>query len=321
MRYLAVVFVLAAAGCSATQQGGGRGAAPFAVAVMGDAPYREDEEARVRRLIDDVNREDMAWVVHIGDIGRFSCSDSLIQARFQLFQRFRHPFVYTPGDNEWTDCHQGMRGGFVPLERLARLREVFFPDPSSSTGGRRLSVTSQSRDSTYAEFVENAAWMEGGVAFMTLHVVGSRNGLAPFGTRTAADDAAQARREAAALEWLRAGFARARQSGSRAVVLAMHADPAFEAPAGADARQGFEPLLAALTEEVQRFEGPVLLIHGDTHIFRVDNPLMNPETGQPFANFTRIEVFGSPFVGWVEVTVDPSGRGPLFSVVGHEDEP
>jgi hypothetical protein len=25
---------------------------------------------------------------------------------FRLFEQFRDPLVYTPGDNEWTDCHK-----------------------------------------------------------------------------------------------------------------------------------------------------------------------------------------------------------------------
>jgi hypothetical protein len=43
------------------------------------------------------------------------------------FNALPHPLIYTPGDNEWTDCHEGRNvAGLDPLERLAKLRTVFF---------------------------------------------------------------------------------------------------------------------------------------------------------------------------------------------------
>ena len=43
--------------------------------------------------------------------------------------------VLTPGDNEWTDCHRVAAGEYQPLERLAKLREVFYPVPGMTIGG------------------------------------------------------------------------------------------------------------------------------------------------------------------------------------------
>ena len=50
------------------------------------------------------------------------------------FDRFTDPLVYTPGDNEWTDCHRANNGGYHPLERLAFDREVFFDHPGTTLG-------------------------------------------------------------------------------------------------------------------------------------------------------------------------------------------
>jgi hypothetical protein len=58
----------------------------------------------------------------------------------------------------------------------------------------------------------------------------------------------------------------------------------------------------------------VVLVHGDTHRFRVDHPLLHPETRRPLANFTRIEVFGSPSVNWVRVRVESDGSKLKFEV-------
>lgn len=56
-------------------------------------------------------------------------------------------------------------------------------------------------------------------------------------------------------------------------------------------------------EMVAAFRGPVLLIHGDTHHPRVDHPLRNAR-GEPYRNFTRLESYGSPDIGWTRVVVD-----------------
>ncbi|HYR10207.1 MAG TPA: hypothetical protein VEQ60_20705 [Longimicrobium sp.] len=47
----------------------------------------------------------------------------------------------------------------------------------------------------------------------------------------------------------------------------------------------------------------MLLIHGDTHHQRVDHPLRNAR-GEAYRNFTRLESYGSPDIGWVRVVVD-----------------
>jgi hypothetical protein len=61
---------------------------------------------------------------------------------------------------------------------------------------------------------------------------------------------------------------------------------------------------------VRAFQGEVLLIHGDSHEFIVDHPLVDPQSGRTFANFTRLETFGSPDIGWIRVVVD-SMRGRI----------
>ena len=61
-----------------------------------------------------------------------------------------------------------------------------------------------------------------------------------------------------------------------------------------------------------QFSGQVVLVHGDTHYFRIDKPLVvtegNPE-GSRLENFTRVETFGPPDVHWIRATADP--RDPM----------
>ena len=47
----------------------------------------------------------------------------------------------------------------------------------------------------------------------------------------------------------------------------------------------------------------MLLLHGDTHTFRVDKPVANSTTGEMATNLTRVETFGHPFMHWVLITV------------------
>ena len=88
----------------------------------------------------------------------------------------------------------------------------------------------------------------------------------------------------------------------------IHANPDFETRSG----KGFQDFLDSLSAFLQTYRKPVLCIHGDTHRFRLDQPLVDPVTNKPFPQFTRLEVFGSPNVAGVVVTVDP-GLPEVFS--------
>ena len=65
---------------------------------------------------------------------------------------------------------------------------------------------------------------------------------------------------------------------------------------------GFTEFKATLERETIAFGKPVVLVHGDSHTFRIDKPVIS-ET-RPL-NFTRVETFGSPDVHWVRVSVNP----------------
>jgi hypothetical protein len=89
-------------------------------------------------VMKDINAADVAFVVHNGDFwwdgaawteqagGLPPCSDEIFQDCLGLAQRSRHPFIFVPGDNEWTDCHRAKPRTYDPLERLTKLRQMFF---------------------------------------------------------------------------------------------------------------------------------------------------------------------------------------------------
>lgn len=275
--------------------------APFTFAAFGDTPYSREEEAHFPDFIAGMNREDLAFVVHVGDFkSAFSaCTDELFLERRQWFELSHHPLVYVPGDNEWTDCMRPFAGGHDPLERLQKLRGLFSAG-DASLGQRRIALARQSKLTHGAhDYPEHVRWEYRGVLFVTLNAPGPDNHARGMPEEFS-------RRNAAILDWLARSFQLARGRGLRAVVVLMQANPWGSS---GRPRRGFHELLDRLASETQRFPGEVLLIHGDTHRYRVDRPLRRTPGDAPLANFTRVEVFGSPEMNWVRVRVlEEAGR-------------
>ena len=209
-----------------------------------------------------MNAAPLAFVVHVGDIGSSSraCADEWLLARKRQFARIRHPFVLLPGDNEWSDCKN-------PLERLDVWRSHFCLEKNTS-----LKIERQS-----GPFCEHIRWESGGTLFVALNVQGSNNNLRhPEHTP----------RMAAVYAWIDESAALAASRGLRLALL-MQADPFVTTP-----RDGYAPLRERLRVLGEKHPGRIVLIHGDTHIYRDDEPI---------AGVRRIEVWGSPFVSWLRL--------------------
>jgi hypothetical protein len=213
--------------------------------------------------------------------------------------------VYTPGDNEWTDCHRERAGALDPRQRLQRVREVLFADPSVLRLDRLNPILPQGPDAK--AYPETYAFIRDDILFVVLHVVGSNNGNDPRNPEAVEEFRG---RETLNLRFLRENAERARAEQAVAVVLIFHANPGFETrppPSGyAGLHEGILDLLAT-------YPGPVLALHGDTHRFKFDRPLVDPKTGEPVARFVRAEVPGSPIVGGLWISIDPE-RDPPFAV-------
>jgi hypothetical protein len=284
----------------------------FSFAIVGDIGYFPEEEPGVENLLADMNQNtSLAFVVHVGDLARpqYACTNALLERRLKQFRSSTHPLIYTPGDNDWTDCHEPAVKASDPFERLSKIRALFFAG-DYSFGSRAFHLTRQSDSGppTFSKFRENVRWEYRGVTFVTLHVVGSNNGLG----QSATGDAEFRERNAANLAWLRGAFDRARSENSRAMVILQQANifpDLTPAPAKEEGPSGSAELRELLTDEVRRFGKPVLLVHGDTHFFRIDNPLAprakRGELGTPaLENFTRVETYGTPYSHWVQISVD-----------------
>ncbi|MGB8434846.1 MAG: hypothetical protein WCE38_11340 [Burkholderiales bacterium] len=281
----------------------------FSFALVGDTPYLPFEAQAFASMLAALDAEPLAFVVHVGDIkaARTHCDDTLFMDRKRLFEASRHPFVFIPGDNEWTDCHAS---GTDPVERLGALRRIFFAG-NESLGERHIPLTRQSSDPRFAEYRENVRWIYGDILYVALNVPGSNNNLG----RTAEMDAEHRRRMAAVFAWLEDSMQLAERRRVPGVVVLIHADPGFDGqaqrPRGAP--DGYVELRDALHAHARWFGRPMLLGHGDGHVFRNDHPLRDPVSGVPLGNFTRVEVPGSPSAEAVMVDVDPASSS-VFSV-------
>jgi len=310
--------VLMTLGTHAAADGGRHGSASFA--LIGDAPYGTAVETKFDQVISSINAAPhVRFVVHTGDVkaGSERCDDALLQKRFNQFQSFRDGVVVTPGDNDWTDCHRTNNGGYLPTERLAKFREIFYPVAGMTSGQHRFPVRTQAAMAGFEDYVENMMWSFNGAMMATIHVVGSNNGLDPWSAIDPTDSYAVPRpdrlaevqaREAAALAWIDEVFAQATARKSAGVMIAMQANPRFDLPAADVERQGFNQVLERITQQAIAFGKPVLLAHGDSHYFRVDKPLagpVQPSGKQMLENVTRAENFGAQNVHWVEVSVNP----------------
>jgi hypothetical protein len=346
---IAVLFVALTASPAAAERADDEGDRDRALtlAVIGDWPYGTDLFDDAQLLLDSVNNDPrVSLVLHVGDIhsGSQPCTGAGLsplpagadpgynQRIFDLFQKFKDPLVYTPGDNEWTDCHKTkqFKSG-APLDELAAVRQLFFPAPGQTLGGQPRRVFTQTllHDPAHpsdARFIENVMWKESGVVFVTLNVPGSNNdGLpwtAPFTDETARKQEV-ADRNLANLRWLETAFAWATLTHARGVLIGLQADmwdPAALEPGG-DGLDGYTEFVKTLADLAAYFRRPVLLINGDSHLFEADHPLADPTSAtgmihgtRAVPNLTRITVQGSTNhpSEWLRLTIDPRAAG-VFS--------
>ncbi len=314
---------------------------PYTFMALGDTAYNvPDDYPAWDALIESINASSALFSVHIGDTkGRGSCDEERQQIILSYFQKFERPLVYTPGDNEWTDCRRASDGTENRLAVLASIRRIFF-SKAESLGKSPMPLTRQSDVSRHETLVENSRWTAGKVLFSTIHVTGGSNNRRPDDPPSMADYTS---RTDGAVDWIDEAFSIATRDDYVGVVIGLHAEifslasiaGAFGgggaaggmAPQGGMGAQGarggapalsmeermtlaFGPIIDALKRGAEGFSGQVLLIHGDTHELTIDRPFKLglrrvPQGAFNFENFTRLEVYGPPELRAVEVSVQP----------------
>jgi hypothetical protein len=299
----------------------------FSFALWGDMPYAKNGDApKIQALIDDINASNVAFTVFDGDIkdGSSVCDKLQYDDAIYRFNSFKKPMVYVPGDNEWTDCHRTNNGGYNNLERLSYIRQAMFSS-LDSFGQKKMPLEHQGE--LGHEYAENVRWTHGNVVFVGLNVPGSNNNKVNVGGECTskshrnqaecdADNIEYLARDVANIEFVKESFQKAKDNKARGLVITIQADPSFDLPETViDERtlagfEGYTNFLNVLVAETGKFTGEVVLVHGDTHFFKIDKPLI--DQAHLIKNFTRVETFGSPNVHWIKVSVHPESRN-LFT--------
>ncbi len=280
----------------------------FNFIAFGDMPYvLPDDYSGFENLITDLNKQDQAFNVFVGDIksSKTKCSEEIYQKVHDYFDLFKKPLIYTPGDNEWTDCHKIEAGAYDPEERLQVIRRMFFTE-SNSAGKEKIKLKLQSDIPGYESYRENRRWNYHNISFGTVHLVGSNNN---FNSESKNNNKEFFERSLADIYWLKEIFKSAMEDESLGIVLFVHADM-FE---GHSEGNGFNAFLKELQKLTTDYAKPVLLVNGDAHEFKVDKPFYTDMLKKKsLLNFTRMQVFGEADIHAVKVEIDP-GNPCLFT--------
>jgi len=320
------------------------------LAVYGDSPYLDpafpDPRAEFDATIPFINTinadPSVQAVIHVGDIhsGSEACTVAYDQAIFGKWTVFEQPLIYTPGDNEWSDCTKSkeLKGKDVfgngpddngdptmPLWQLGAVRTIFFSNPGWTLGQHPMQVISQGKTEG-SQYVENVMWQQSKTVFVTLNIPGgSNNDIDPWYTAASPHPAQgvemQARTDAD-VRWLSAAFRMADANNAHSLVIIGQADM-WDTSDLPSHQTNYEPIIKAMADGAKAYGKPVLYFNGDSHVYRSDNPLQqnstcytetNPCIGDAWAqhpsynvpNFHRIVVHGSTFpLEWLKVSIDP----------------
>lgn len=313
------------------------------LAVFGDEPYgtTPTDTAQFQAtpaFIDSVNADpDVSTVLQVGDIhsGKQYCTQAYDQSIFDLWTRFDDPLVYTPGDNEWADCHKPAEGGGTynattgqidyvkdangqpvdyangnPTANLDLIRSIFFAQPGLTLGAHKRIVLSQRyaydrADPTDRNYAENVIFEQHHVLVVTINLPGGSNNDTDIwygaATATAAQTNEVAQRTGADLRWLNTAFLLARLTSQiKGVVIAAQADM-WDPEKGAAHQAQYEPFVQNVATNTTRFGKPVLMLNGDSHVYQSGNPLSPADPnafihpGYNVPNFHRVVVHGSTF--------------------------
>ncbi|TXI18686.1 MAG: hypothetical protein E6Q62_06035 [Nitrosomonas sp.] len=298
---------------------------PTRFAVIGDMPYSDSEYALLEQpdgaIAKAIKALNPPVLIHLGDfkLARASCSDELFKDRYrQIAQLNPHKTVYTPGDNDWTDCDRlslNFSQRYDELERLAYLRQIFFQQDELQLSKDIPGLIRQQ------DFIENARWKIDQVLFASLHLPGTNNGRAQIHRSPIKDalDAADSR-DKFNEEWLQQLFDTAiSQPMIQAVVIAFHADiyenesdnkPVCTAEIRSDC-DGYLAIRALISRRSAEFKKPVLVIHGDSLAYCLHQPY------EKIPNLWRLNAPGDRvYIDANRIVFDSANKNKPFTAMG-----
>ena len=238
--------------------------------ALGDIPYAPAEDELLKQQIAELP-EETEFVIHVGDIKRgmsVPCEEQVYAKVAGILAASARPVFIIPGDNEWNDCTDPDTGWRNWTRHLMRFEERW---------PQRLRVFRQ------LEREENFSFVQGGVLFIGINLVGGRVHDAQEWKTRLADN----------LHWVRRNL---KQFGSEAeaVVVFGHANP----------KASHDDFIQGFIEEARQFEKPILFLHGDGHRWIHDRPFAAQ-------NILRVQVDQGAIAPPVTVRVTSDPQNPF----------
>ena len=244
---------------------------PISFIVMGDMPYTAEDKITLKKLSTMIPALKPSVLVHYGDLksGGESCTDELLKSRRdQIYAFLPGHAVYTPGDNEWTDCDRKyLTQSFDELERLEYLRKIFYKDKALDLSEDIPQLSRQK------EQLENSMWKIDHLFMGTLHIVGTNNGrvnILKSDVNQTLDEVD--RRDNLNRIWLKKLFEKAKDA--EGLVVIFHADIyRFKGDAPACTKENrlrcnpYKNIRDDIESMALQYKKPVLVVHGDTNAY------------------------------------------------------
>lgn len=188
--------------------------AGFEFAVLGHSFNAGPDDGPLKKAIAETSAFNASFVVATGiKAASESCSDKLYSQRKDVLDASGPPLIVSLSASDWANCRNS-RGRVNAIERLNRLRDVYFAD-DQSLGQRKLTLSRLSSTAKFRSYAENAHWEYGGVLFATVNLPANNNHFLPeAGRNSEFEDRLVANRF-----WLNRLFAMAKREKLGALVL------------------------------------------------------------------------------------------------------
>ena len=222
-------------------------------------------ESLLEKALASTRKSSLAFVVATGVKGSAEpCTDELYARRRDMLEGAKRPVVVVPAASDWSFC-KNAAGRLVSIERLNRLRELLYEEPSA-LGTKPLMLARQSANAKFRSYAENAYWIVGEVLYATVNIPSNNNNYrSEAGRNSEYEDRTVANRF-----WLTRLFAQARHKRLAGMVLfsegninILREEPGLLARLGRSNKTPEDGYAAARRQIVtlaKKFSGKVLLI-------------------------------------------------------------
>lgn len=291
--------------------------AGFEFAVLGHSFKAGPDDAPLKKAIAETSAFNAAFVVATGiKAASESCSDKLYSQRKDLLNASAPPLVVSLSASDWAYCRNS-RGRVNAIERLNRLRDVYFAD-DQSLGQRKLTLSRLSSTAKFRSYAENSHWEYGGVLFATVNLPANNNHFLPeAGRNSEFEDRLVANRS-----WLQRLFAMAQRKQLDGIVLFSDGDvgvldeddhsllPNFSSSSKQDGFAGPRKQIRTLAK---KFSGKVLLVDTGGTVEEAKGRKTAARSEGPTIRWKGNLGHVSIDNDWSAIAVRP-GKTPLFEV-------